>query len=208
MAIVSAPRIHARFCGRRPRRDRQPAALFRQIRRLSSLLIFARSPCWFSRWSPPCSGLRRIVLSRTFPLGARCCSPQPWPCRISCTSGPGTGELAPAISCRFAYDFIGKNFHSNGGYFIDSQWFPMVGTGLAVAGVLWLLGRNRTAGPAFNFGSSCRGGSLFYSTRAVITTAPVPATAWFRASRSPCSWGSASPPCTAGSGVRPWCSAG
>lgn len=49
---------------------------------------------------------------------------------------------------RFALDFIGKNFQSNGGYFVDARWFPAAGTVLAVAGALWLLGRNRTAGLA------------------------------------------------------------
>jgi len=49
---------------------------------------------------------------------------------------------------RFDLDFIGKNFHSNGGYFVDAQWFPIAGTILAVAGLIWLLGRNRTAGVA------------------------------------------------------------
>lgn len=49
---------------------------------------------------------------------------------------------------RFDFDFVGKNFHSNGGYFIDMHWFPVAGTVLALAGVLWLLGRNRTAGLA------------------------------------------------------------
>jgi hypothetical protein len=47
---------------------------------------------------------------------------------------------------RFALDFLQKNFHSNGGYFVDSKWFPLAGTVLAVAGALWLLKRNRTAG--------------------------------------------------------------
>ncbi|MES1167054.1 MAG: hypothetical protein ABUL68_03550, partial [Pseudomonadota bacterium] len=49
---------------------------------------------------------------------------------------------------RFAFDFLEKNFHSNGGYFIDSKWFPVAGTALALAGALWLLKRNRTAGLA------------------------------------------------------------
>ena len=49
---------------------------------------------------------------------------------------------------RFALDFVAKNLQSNGGYFIDSKWFPLAGTVLAVAGALWLLGRNRTAGVA------------------------------------------------------------
>jgi hypothetical protein len=49
---------------------------------------------------------------------------------------------------RFAYEFIGKNLHSNGGYFFDGKWFPVAGTALAVAGILWLLARNRSAGLA------------------------------------------------------------
>jgi len=49
---------------------------------------------------------------------------------------------------RFALDFIGKNLQSNGGYFIDARWFPLAGTVLALAGAIWLLGRNRTAGLA------------------------------------------------------------
>ena len=49
---------------------------------------------------------------------------------------------------RFALDFVGKNLQSNGGYFLDAKWFPVAGTVLAVAGALWLLGRNRTAGLA------------------------------------------------------------
>lgn len=51
---------------------------------------------------------------------------------------------------RFAYDFIARNFHSNGGYFVDSLWFPVAGTVLAAAGALWLLVRNRTAGVALS----------------------------------------------------------
>ena len=49
---------------------------------------------------------------------------------------------------RFAYEFIGKNLHSNGGYFFDGKWFPVADTVLAVAGILWLLARNRSAGLA------------------------------------------------------------
>ncbi len=49
---------------------------------------------------------------------------------------------------RFDFAFIGKNFHSNAGYFVNMQWFPLAGTLLAVAGMIWLLGRNRTAGLA------------------------------------------------------------
>jgi hypothetical protein len=49
---------------------------------------------------------------------------------------------------RFGFDFLGKNFSNNAGYFVDSKWFPVAGTILAVAGALWLLRRNRTAGLA------------------------------------------------------------
>ena len=49
---------------------------------------------------------------------------------------------------RFALDFVDKNLQSNGGYFFDMHWFPVAGTVLAVAGALWLLKRNRTAGLA------------------------------------------------------------
>jgi hypothetical protein len=52
---------------------------------------------------------------------------------------------------RFGVDFINKNLNSNGGYFFDSKWFPVAGTVLAVAGMLWLLKRNRTAGAALGF---------------------------------------------------------
>jgi len=46
---------------------------------------------------------------------------------------------------RFATEFIPKNFESNGGYFVNSQWFPVAGTVLALAAVGWLLVRNRAA---------------------------------------------------------------
>lgn len=49
---------------------------------------------------------------------------------------------------RFALDFVRKNLESNGGYFFDGRWFPLAGTALVVAGAIWLLGRNRTAGLA------------------------------------------------------------
>ena len=49
---------------------------------------------------------------------------------------------------RFAFDFIDKNLHSNGGYFLDGTWFPLAGTLLALVGIGWLLARNRTAGLA------------------------------------------------------------
>ena len=49
---------------------------------------------------------------------------------------------------RFDFAFVSKNLASNGGYFFDARWFPIVGTALAVAGAIWLLGRNRTAGVA------------------------------------------------------------
>ena len=85
---------------------------------------------------------------------------------------------------RFDFDFIGKNFHSNGGYFIDSHWFPVAGTVLAVAGAIWLLGRNRTAGLAlgtwfvFSWGIFIifYAGGYFYgasSRYGVVSCAPV-----------------------------------
>lgn len=43
---------------------------------------------------------------------------------------------------RFATEFIAKNFSSNAGYFINSQWFPLAGTVLALIAVLWLLAKN------------------------------------------------------------------
>jgi len=46
---------------------------------------------------------------------------------------------------RFDLDFVQENFKSNGGYFIDGEWFPFAGTVLAVLGLVWLLRRNRTA---------------------------------------------------------------
>jgi hypothetical protein len=49
---------------------------------------------------------------------------------------------------RFSFDFIAKNLNSNGGYFFDSKWFPVAGTVLVLAGLLWLLKRNLTAGLA------------------------------------------------------------
>ena len=85
---------------------------------------------------------------------------------------------------RFALDFIGKNLQSNGGYFIDARWFPLAGTVLAVAGALWLLGRNRTAGLALGTWFSFSWGIfvLFYaggyyygasSRYGVVSCAPV-----------------------------------
>jgi len=85
---------------------------------------------------------------------------------------------------RFAFDFIGKNFSNNGGYFIDSKWFPLAGTVLAVAGALWLLRRNRTAGLALGVWFMLSWGIfiLFYaggyfygasSRYAVVSCAPV-----------------------------------
>jgi hypothetical protein len=85
---------------------------------------------------------------------------------------------------RFALDFLGKNFANNGGYFVDSKWFPVAGTVLALAGALWLLRRNRTAGLALGgwFILSWGVFVLFYaggyyygasSRYAVISSAPV-----------------------------------
>ncbi len=85
---------------------------------------------------------------------------------------------------RFAYDFVGKNFQSNAGYFVESHWFPLAGTALALVGVLWLLGRNRTAGLAlgtwflFSWGIFVvfYAGSYHYgasSRYAVVSCAPV-----------------------------------
>lgn len=85
---------------------------------------------------------------------------------------------------RFSFDFVAKNFASNGGYFIDSHWFPIAGTLLAVAGALWLLGRNRTAGIALGSWFMLSWGIfvLFYaggyyygasSRYAVVSCAPV-----------------------------------
>ena len=85
---------------------------------------------------------------------------------------------------RFAFDFLQKNFSSNGGYFIDSKWFPIAGTVLAVAGALWLLKRNRTAGLALGVWFTLSWGVfvLFYaggyyygasSRYGVVSSAPV-----------------------------------
>ena len=87
---------------------------------------------------------------------------------------------------RFALDFVGKNLHSNGGYFFDSQWFPVAGTVLALAGLVWLLGRNRTAGVALGVWFALSWGIfiVFYaggyyygasSRYAVVSCAPVAA---------------------------------
>jgi hypothetical protein len=85
---------------------------------------------------------------------------------------------------RFALDFVGKNLQSNGGYFFDARWFPLAGTALAVAGALWLLGRNRTAGLALGTWFALSWGTfiLFYaggyfygasSRYGVVSCAPV-----------------------------------
>jgi 4-amino-4-deoxy-L-arabinose transferase-like glycosyltransferase len=85
---------------------------------------------------------------------------------------------------RFALDFVGKNLQSNGGYFLDARWFPLAGTVLAVAGALWLLGRNRTAGLAlgtwfaFSWGTFILfyAGGYYYgasSRYGVVSCAPV-----------------------------------
>lgn len=85
---------------------------------------------------------------------------------------------------RFAFDFIGRNLHSNGGYFLDATWFPLAGTLLALAGIGWLLARNRTAGLAVGVWFILSWGIfvLFYaggyhygasSRYAVVSSAPV-----------------------------------
>jgi hypothetical protein len=85
---------------------------------------------------------------------------------------------------RFAFDFVGKNLTHNGGYFFDSKWFPIAGTVLALAGMVWLLRRNRTAGLAIGVWFILAWGIfiLFYaggyfygasSRYAVISCAPV-----------------------------------
>ena len=85
---------------------------------------------------------------------------------------------------RFGFSFIGKNFSNNAGYFVDSKWFPVAGTVLAVAGALWLLRRNRTAGLALGVWFTLSWGIfvLFYaggyfygasSRYAVVSCAPV-----------------------------------
>ncbi len=43
---------------------------------------------------------------------------------------------------RFDLAFIGKNLESNAGYFVQGKWFPLAGTLLALAGVVWLAVRN------------------------------------------------------------------
>ncbi|MDB6093438.1 MAG: hypothetical protein JWM32_1000, partial [Verrucomicrobia bacterium] len=85
---------------------------------------------------------------------------------------------------RFDFDFVAKNLHSNGGYFFDSQWFPIAGTVLGLAGVFWLLARNRTAGFALSLWFALSWGIfiVFYaggyyygasSRYAVVSCAPV-----------------------------------
>lgn len=85
---------------------------------------------------------------------------------------------------RFGTSFIGKNLASNGGYFFDSQWFPVAGTALALLGALWLLKRNRTAGLALGLWFALAWGIfvLFYaggyhygvsSRYGVVSCAPV-----------------------------------
>ncbi len=46
---------------------------------------------------------------------------------------------------RVATDFMAKNFDSNSGYFLNSQWFPLAGTVFLVAAAGWLLAKNRAA---------------------------------------------------------------
>lgn len=85
---------------------------------------------------------------------------------------------------RFSLDFVAKNFQSNGGYFLNSQWFPLAGTVLVILGLVWLVGRNRTAGLALSTWFAMAWGTfiLFYaggyyygasSRYAVISCAPV-----------------------------------
>jgi hypothetical protein len=85
---------------------------------------------------------------------------------------------------RFGFDFIGKNFSNNAGYFVDSKWFPVAGTVLALAGAFWLLRRNRTAGVALGVWFALSwgvfiffyAGGYFYgasSRYAVVSCAPV-----------------------------------
>ncbi len=85
---------------------------------------------------------------------------------------------------RFALDFVGKNLQSNGGYFFDSAWFPVAGTLLALAGIGWLLARNRSAGLVVGLWFTLSWGIfvLFYaggyfygasSRYAVVSCAPV-----------------------------------
>ena len=85
---------------------------------------------------------------------------------------------------RFAIDFIGKNLHSNGGYFFDGKWFPLAGTVLVISGLLWLLARNRAAGLSLGLWFALSWGIfiLFYaggyyygasSRYAVVSCAPV-----------------------------------
>ena len=109
----------------------------------------------------------------------------PWRRRTSFIFGPcarRTGARATAVA--LASSFIGKNFSNNGGYFVDSKWFPVAGTVLAVAGALWLLRRNRTAGLALGVWFVLSWGIfiLFYaggyyygasSRYAVVSCAPV-----------------------------------
>jgi hypothetical protein len=85
---------------------------------------------------------------------------------------------------RFDFAFIGKNLHSNGGYFFEAKWFPLAGTVLVIAGLLWLLARNRAAGLALGVWFVLSWGIfvLFYaggyyygasSRYAVVSCAPV-----------------------------------
>ncbi len=46
---------------------------------------------------------------------------------------------------RFATEFIPKNFESNAGYFVSSEWFPLTGTAFALVAIGWLLVKNRSA---------------------------------------------------------------
>lgn len=47
---------------------------------------------------------------------------------------------------RFDVAFLMANLRSNGGYFFQQKWFPLAGTGLALAGAIWLAIRSRWLG--------------------------------------------------------------
>ena len=49
---------------------------------------------------------------------------------------------------RFDFAFVGENLASNGGYFFQQKWFPLAGAVLGLAGIVWLLRRNRPLGAA------------------------------------------------------------
>jgi len=85
---------------------------------------------------------------------------------------------------RFDLAFLVKNLDSNAGYFVQSKWFPLAGTALALAGALWLLLCNRRLCLAiflwfaFSWGTFVLfyAGGYYYgasSRYAVISAAPV-----------------------------------